>query len=62
MVITKLVIQYSPKLIEETEKLKNRLTDIYDQIRRQGGEITKNQQEEINEIMEEMKILQKLIQ
>ena len=43
--------------IKETEKLKDRLVGIYDEIRRQGGEITMNQQQEINSIMEEMKRL-----
>ncbi len=57
MAIIKSVADGHQERITKTEDLKTRLTEIYDQIRMQGGQITLNQQQEINEIMEEMKRL-----
>lgn len=57
MAIIKSVADGHQERITETEDLKIKLTGIYDEIRRQGGEITLSQQQEINSIMEKMKRL-----
>lgn len=57
MNIIKSVADGHQERVTKTEELKTKLVGIYDEIRRQGGEITLNQQQEINAIMEEMKKL-----